>query len=340
MKNNFLYFELLLMILMIGCKKNDNVTTPNLSQDEWKIIRNADTTNNFCGLSFADQMNGWAIGYSGIILHTSNGGYSWNVQESGTTASLKCVYFANAQKGWIGGDNNSIGMTTNGGITWSWQNPAGESRRTFMSMSFVDENRGWVVDNFSGILHTEDGGTTWIPQNSGTTWAITSVQFLDAQEGWATNTNTEVLHTTDGGNNWIKTNLYDINYGYGITVIYNDIYLFNRYKGWIATASVSSIANSTAPIVHTQDAGNSWICQSSPDSWINSIQFVSEKVGWAAGANGILHTQDRGITWSYEIEKPFAKYDSSGLFVDLFFVDQLHGWAITFTGNIYRYQAR
>jgi photosystem II stability/assembly factor-like uncharacterized protein len=332
MKNNLLYFILVLMILITGCKKDEDVTSPTSAQGEWKISRNADSTNYFWGLSFADQTNGWAIGNAGIILRTSDGGDSWNVQESGTTISLRCVYFVNSQKGWVGGVNDSIGLTTNGGITWSWQHPAGETRRTFMAISFVNEYTGWIVDNYGGILHTEDGGMTWTPQISGTTWAITAVQFLDTQEGWATATNTVVLHTTDGGNNW-TTKILDT-LSYGNTVIYDDIFFCNRSKGWIATnALASSIANPVAPFVRTSDSGKTWICQPVQETWVSSIQFVNDNLGWAAGGRGILHTTDGGITWVYQLEV------SSGLFVDLCFVNQSRGWAITYTGNIYRYQA-
>ena len=160
MPNLILSLIVLLMIPVAGCKKSENVTGPKSIQGEWKLVREAQSAGYFHGLYFADQRNGWAVGDSGIIHHTSDGGDSWNVQGSGTAASLKCVYFINAQKGWIGGGNNSIGITTNSGVNWSWQNLAGDSRRTFMSMSFVNEHTGWIVDNYGGILHTEDGGIT------------------------------------------------------------------------------------------------------------------------------------------------------------------------------------
>lgn len=326
---------MLLMILTSGCKKAENITGGDSSQGEWKLVREAQTTGYFHGLSFVDQYSGWAVGDSGRILHTNDGGNSWRIQESGTTVSLKCVHFATAQLGWVGGASDSIGKTTNGGVSWTWQHPAGESRRTFMAISFVNEFAGWIVDNYSGILHTEDGGITWTPQTSGTQWAITSVQFLDAKEGWATATNRVVLHTTDGGNNWIARTLDTLNYGSGVTVIYTDIFFFNRSKGWIATnALASSIANPAASVVCTSDTGKAWIVQPSPEtSLISSIKFVDENAGWAASESGILHTTDGGGKWTYELDV------AGGIFVDIWFVDFSHGWAITFTGNIYRYQA-
>ena len=334
MKRNISGFILLLIVLTMGCTKEELLDFPVLTQGEWKIVRTADNNNYFSSLSFSDKMNGWAVGNSGKILHTSDGGNSWNIQESGTTTSLNCVYFVNSQKGWIGAANNYIGITTNGGNSWSWQQPAGESRRTFMSMSFVNENTGWIVDNFGGILHTKDGGQTWTSQISGTSWAITSVQFFDAQEGWATATNWIILHTTNGGNKWTTKTLDNLRYGgKGGVGIFEDIFFYNRSKGWIATNSTSSsLGNPVAPIVSTSDAGISWICSPSQSEWITSLQFVSENSGWAAGMTGILHTTDGGINWVYQFE------ESSDTFVGLCFTDQSHGWAITFTGNIYKYQ--
>jgi photosystem II stability/assembly factor-like uncharacterized protein len=88
---------MLLMILTIGCKKAENITGANPTQGEWKLVRQAQSTGYFNALCFADQSSGWAVGDSGRILHTNNGGKSWYVQESRTTVRLKCVYFVNAQ---------------------------------------------------------------------------------------------------------------------------------------------------------------------------------------------------------------------------------------------------
>lgn len=320
-----------LLILNIGCK---NASQPNSEQLTWKLVRNAEL-GYFHGLCFADQNHGWAVGDSGKILNTTDGGNSWKLLESNTTLSLKCIGFANALKGWIGAANNSIGMTTNGGVTWTWQSPPGESRRTFMAMSFLNENNGWIVDNYSGILHTEDGGVSWTPQTSGTNWAITSVQFLNAQEGWATATNRVILHTTDGGTNWTTITLDTLNYGNKVVVVYNDIFFVNRSKGWVATSPFfSNIDYHPTPIVSTSDSGKTWSCRFTPDNWnITAITFVNETFGWAASNDGILSTIDGGVSWAYTLQLP------DGLFVDISLVDQSHIWALTFTGNIYRYQA-
>lgn len=335
MTKTIIGFKSLLMMMNSGCKKTESLTGQG-TQSEWQLVHESQDQVYYHGLHFVDQNDGWVVGDSGKLLHTNDGGNSWYIQESGTNVSLKCVYFASAQRGWIGGGYNSIGMTTNGGVTWIWQHPVGESRRTFMAMSFVNEYTGWLADNYGGILHTEDGGMTWVSQISGTTWAITSVQFLDATEGWATATNRVVLHTTDGGNNWITKTLGTINYGSGVTAIYNDIFFCNRTKGWIATiVMASSIGNPMASVVGTSDTGKTWNCQPTPEGeGINSLQLVNESYGWAGSYGGILLTTNSGITWDYQLREK----DGDSI-VDICSVDQLHGWALTFKGSVYEYHA-
>lgn len=325
---------MLLMVVIIGCRNDKNINGINPTQGEWQLVRKTQTPGYFHGLCFANQSSGWAVGDSGKILHTMDGGKSWYAQESRTTISLRCLNFFNSQTGWIGGASNSIGRTTDGGDTWTWQNPVGETRRIFMAVSFINSKIGWIVDNYSGILHTEDGGITWTPQTSGTSWGITSVQFLDNNEGWASATNRVVLHTTDGGNNWYTKTLDTLNYGSSITVTYSNIFFCSHSKGWISTVALSdSLINPLASVVCTSDTGRTWRVQRSPSIFmINSIKFVNENVGWAAGESGILHTTNGGENWTYE---PGI---TDGIFIDMWFVDPSNGWALTFAGNIYKYQ--
>jgi photosystem II stability/assembly factor-like uncharacterized protein len=316
-----------LMIATIGC---NNLTEPTPAPAEWMLVSGA-RSGYFHGLDFVDQDRGWAVGDSGKILNTTDGGKSWSIQQSGTLVTLRAVSFLSPSKGWVCGGSNSIGMSTNGGATWTWDHPIGESLRTFMAMSFVDERTGWVVDNFGGILHTENGGSTWTPQASGTSWAITSIQFLDAMEGWACATNRVVLHTTNGGNNWATRILGSLDYG--DAVVYTDIYFATRTRGYIATRSVGSTAVHQPPIVTTTDGGETWICRSTPEqSFVQAVAFTNEHVGWGAASSGILHTEDAGTHWTFQVQLPDA------LFVDVCFIDQVHGWALSFTGEIYRYQ--
>ena len=52
------------------------------------------------GVSFTDANNGTAVGDSGTILRTTNGGTNWTSQSSGTTNWLYGVSFTDANNGY------------------------------------------------------------------------------------------------------------------------------------------------------------------------------------------------------------------------------------------------
>jgi len=328
----FLFVE---CCILGGCKNSTTLIESHVpASGSWKLVRNGGDGDLF-GMCFVDRNHGWAVGDSGRIISTSDGGDSWTFQQSNTSASCHCVAFVNPLRGWIGAHGDSLGTTTDGGQSWRWQQFAGDPRTTLMAMAFVDENTGWVVDNFSGILHTEDGGTNWTSQVSGTRWAITSVQFLDRNEGWAVASNRVVLHTTDGGSHWMVQTLDSLDYGKGVTVTYTDIYFVSHTKGWITTNALHS---NTSPhplsVVSTSDGGKSWRCTPTPESdVIASITFTNENTGWATGASGILQTVDGGAHWSFQVPLRYAG------FIEACFVNPTLGWALTYNGTVYRYQS-
>ena len=55
-------------------------------------------------MSFPDAESGWAVGDSGLVLHTANGGQSWERQDAGTKSDLIQVDFSDPDHGWALGD--------------------------------------------------------------------------------------------------------------------------------------------------------------------------------------------------------------------------------------------
>ena len=62
---------------------------------QW-ILQYNDPSVSFNSVYFSDELNGWAVGYSGKILHTNNGGTTWEYQNSATEFHLWSVYFINS----------------------------------------------------------------------------------------------------------------------------------------------------------------------------------------------------------------------------------------------------
>jgi hypothetical protein len=68
---------------------------------------------------FVDDMTGWIAGgdvVNGIVVHTTDGGANWTLQNTGTTNGLYSLYFTDADTGWAVGLNGTIIHTTNGGV--------------------------------------------------------------------------------------------------------------------------------------------------------------------------------------------------------------------------------
>jgi photosystem II stability/assembly factor-like uncharacterized protein len=69
------------------------------------------------GVTFVNANEGWACGRNGTIIHTSDGGNSWELQNSGQDTTLFDVSFAGPLLGLIAG-NSKILRTTDGGQHW------------------------------------------------------------------------------------------------------------------------------------------------------------------------------------------------------------------------------
>ena len=67
----------------------------------------------------SDGQRGWAVGTSGTILTTADGGGTWTAQNSGTKADLLALQFqSDGQRGWAMGLGGTILTTADGGNTW------------------------------------------------------------------------------------------------------------------------------------------------------------------------------------------------------------------------------
>ena len=277
---------------------------------------------------FKNQLEGWVVGDSGRIFHTSDAGNKWSAQASGTGLGLSCASFVDARVGWAGGASGIIIRTTDGGVRWNVQRQPDETTGRILSMYFVDGQTGWAVSNLGMILHTSDSGTSWTFQVSGTQWAITSIWFVDDRRGWAVTANRDFLSTSDGGLHWSVSTL-----PFSSPLLLTDLFFLNKNIGWIATNIMASSAIQTGtPIMRTTDGGITWNAQATlPILGVGAIYFLDGNVGWLAGSNMVFRTSDGGLTWLTEHQADAA------IFVSLSFTDANHGWVLSAFGQILRY---
>jgi len=164
-----------------------------------------------------------AVGGSGTVLKTNDGGINWDSQPVGATYHLNSLYFIDDNTGWVVGFYGIILKTTDGGDNWNSQTSG--TTETLWSVYFTDNNTGWSVGTVGTILNTINGGMSWNSQTSGTTSSLESVYFTDNYTGWSVGTAGTILKTTNGGTNWNSQTS-------GTTWGLYSVYFVNNNTGW------------------------------------------------------------------------------------------------------------
>jgi photosystem II stability/assembly factor-like uncharacterized protein len=247
-------------------------------------------------LCFINEYEGWAVGsdessgYPGYIIHTTDGGYTWEMQFG--AAPIDAWYFHNVdfvdnKHGWAVADANQMKRTTDGGITW--QDISKPLTGAFWAMDFIDINTGWLAEHFTGssIYKTTDGGNTWIKQAELPDSSIISIKFLDANRGLARSSRS-VWATNNGGASWTLQLVTPTSGGYP----YNKIETIALSYVWIEG-------------YYSPNGGLSWEHQPS-DTFgaITAISFCNSNYGWMGGTIAIspysaflISTTDSGRAW-------------------------------------------
>lgn len=200
----------------------------------WQVVRESSGDVHYSALHFADRNHGWAVGDSGTILHTGDGGNTWEYQQSGTPNSIRDVYFVDNRMGWAVGRNNTMLHTTDGGLSWHLLAMDGDSTRLFTSIYFADEATGWTVHNHGEILHTQDSGVTWEVQANWENGGTALLSFVNDRIGYARPVvDSLLLKTSDGGQNWVPISSKRFIWA-------KDMFFVDEQHGWVPTSTAPS----------------------------------------------------------------------------------------------------
>jgi len=273
-----------------------------LAQGQWSRQQSG-TTANLRGVWFADSLNGWACGDSGVVLRTSNGGNSWSRQNSGVNMMLEDVFFQSITTGWMAGDSGVVISTTNSGTIWVRQGAQGRGKLRYITFSGLIGGvyDGLIVGDTGTINHTTDGGRTWqggrgvfgtrnldcIAFKELFRWVIFFEQLPN--NGWS-----RIWRTTNGGIGW--DTLGNLRFPRVLdlyTLVRSNTELFY----WIATKR-GGLFTST-------NAGSVWRVglMESPDTTIDfngiTLDTLTWKL-WAVGGRGrIASSSDSGKNWQH-----------------------------------------
>jgi photosystem II stability/assembly factor-like uncharacterized protein len=209
--------------------------------------------------TFVGDKEAWVAGYPGLILHTTDGGATWNRQCGVTGQALFAVDFADPQHGWIVGRAGIALSTADGGKTWRQSTPV--CPEELLAVDFVNAERGWAVGYKGRVARTVDGGQTW---QASTLEAMASaglngLHFFDAERG----------------------------------------FVVGEYPSWEAEIDPKGTAGKLSNMFMTKDGGATWsLVKTGSTFTLHDVLFADDKRGWACGARGtLLATDDGGATW-------------------------------------------
>jgi len=236
-------------------------------------------------------------GGDGIILHTENGGATWEIQFAKRGTYLFGIFFIDNQNGWAFGEGGLLIHTSDGGNLWSLL-PTTETIKWLNGVYFFDKLNGFIVGESETVLKTNDGGNTWEKIN-----AEADRKFYDfrsfyrditfiGNKGWIVGENGTILATRDKGRTW-KPQATEFDERVRELMDLKKVCFFDEDNGF-------AVGGLGTRIMKTNNGGESWnLIQIPNNDQLNGVWFNTNGTGFIVGGRSrILKTEDNGRTWT------------------------------------------
>ena len=280
-------------------------------QDGWQCD-SSPTGDGLHDVFFLNDSLGWAYTYgTGIVIHTCDGGQSWQIQTQLDSLYFEHIQFTDKNHGWLCGEYGTVYKTTNGGMTWIDMSPNVPGRILHNAEGSEGVREGWQVlyynmyffNNDEGFVTgikmnqqekkqevlffmTDDGGGHWLPVQEAPKEMLFWTVFLNRQKGFTTGGGT-IFQSTDRGRTWASVYA-------GKRDQLRGLFFLNEEMGWACGFS--------GRILRTTDGGRNWEEIQVTKNRLRSIAFIDEKNGFVVGdhnaEDGVLYrSDDGGRTW-------------------------------------------
>ena len=236
-------------IIAVGTNGPTQVIVSDNFGETWTPVALSLPTADLRSLHMFDANNGYAVGSSGKVWKTTDGGHNFEVYAGTTTIqAFNDINFYNTQYGMAAGNGGQVWKTTDSGNSWvtisNLGNTTGQN-----SIAMIDSITALVAGS-TIINKTTDGGTTWTPITPGIPLGPMSRIRMRSQSvgymigGSGTSQTGYVFKTTNAGDTW--TNM---NFPFSTTMLYN-----------IAFRSDSEyvVVGYSGGVFHTTNDGGTW----------------------------------------------------------------------------------
>ena len=272
-----------------------------------------------------------AVGSSGAILYTSDGGVTWNKVLTGIKTSFNAVAAHSAvgssPAAFVAVGDGGLVMTSPDGVVWTYHSTSGD--KALHSVVWANSLSLFVAVGDKGIIYSSLDGTNWIYQASGVTFDLAAVTFANSllvavgQNG-AVTTSDGVPSSVDqsqvwtsGGNAGATTYLRGISFRAGVYVAVGDGGVVTTSADgltWtkVASSGISADLRAVYPdssnlyavgvggALYKSTNGTTWIASgtaSVTDDLLAGGVTTGNK-SLVVGNSGIMVTNNAGVTWS------------------------------------------
>lgn len=240
----------------------------------------------------------WLCGRDGLLLHSTDGGVTWNPiyqPPEWRHLDFNAAHAASdSSRFWAAGADGFVVRTMDGGTTWSGIQIS-PSKPALRAMYFLpDDLHGWVAGD--GIIsRTDDGGVTWqaCEIEAGKEPSIFYALSFDTagQRGWSGGKGNALWFTEDGGAHWKRAAVKAKNPSGEIHVI-------------VPLTGSRILAFSEFEVLLSPDNGASWRSVTADDHLPGVPDHASGGVFLVGSADGCLAlgavycSRDGGSTWN------------------------------------------
>ncbi len=146
---------------LVTLNENGQLGTLRPNQYEPSVIL-SEKTSNLTQIRMVNDKSGWAVGESGTLLNTTNGGKSWTqikLPPDASSIDLNSISVVE-DRIWFAGDPGTViySLDTKTGKTTTHRTPV---RMRINQLRFLNDSHGWAVGGGGAIIATTDGGQNW-----------------------------------------------------------------------------------------------------------------------------------------------------------------------------------
>lgn len=176
-----------------------------LSEDyhSWRQADSVPTRTTLTGVDFVGE-KGWAVGHDALILHSADGGVTWERQHSAPEREQPFldVMFLDSSRGFAIGAYGLFMSTSDGGETWQ-EDRVVETDDWHLNAITQAENGAIYIAAERGIIYrSEDGGRTWEASDLPYQGSMFDIVSLEEEGLLAFGLRGRAFHSVDGGETW------------------------------------------------------------------------------------------------------------------------------------------